>query len=207
VNGSDPTGLSDYPGEPVFGIGPIDGEEPGLVDGLGPVADESLEVVAVYPDGDWQEVYDFNTQKFVVFPDGDGVENAQLVNEEDAIRSCPAAKEAELSGVPENVPTADAGPTESISDILQPGGNPIGKAGTDETIRELPGGLSEAQAMFDRLSQGATVVEQTPYLTRVELSDGGFVQLRTVMSRSPGTAATIDVNIPGIDITKLKYNP
>ena len=61
--------------------------------------------------------------------------------------------------------------------------------------------------MFDQLSQGGTVVEQTPYLTRVQLPDGGFVQLRTVMSQSPNTAATIDVNIPGVNITKLKFNP
>jgi hypothetical protein len=61
--------------------------------------------------------------------------------------------------------------------------------------------------MFQRLSQGGTIVEQTATITRVQLADGGFVQLRTVMSRSPGTVATIDVNIPGLDITKLKFNP
>lgn len=96
----------------------------------------------------------------------------------------------------------------SIEDLLQPGGSLIGKAGSDETIRELTGGLPDAQAMFEQLSQGGTVVEQTSTITRVELANnGGFVQLRTVMSRSPGTVATIDVNIPGLDITKLKFNP
>ena len=102
---------------------------------------------------------------------------------------------------------AEGGASRSISDILEPGGDLIGKAGTDATIRELSGGLPEAQSMFDQLSQGGTVVEQTPYLTRVELPDGGFVQLRTVMSRSSNTAATIDVNVPGVNITKLKFNP
>ena len=102
---------------------------------------------------------------------------------------------------------AEGGTGASISDILEPGGNLIGKAGTDVSIRELSGGLPEAQSMFDQLSQGGTVVEQTPYLTRVQLPDGGFVQLRTVMSQSPNTAATIDVNIPGVNITKLKFNP
>ena len=101
---------------------------------------------------------------------------------------------------------ANAG-TRSIDDLLRPGGVTIGKSGTDDTIREITGGLAEAQAMFQQLSHGGTVVAQTPKLTRVELpNDGGFVQLRTVMSRSPNTAATIDVNIPGLDITKLKYN-
>ncbi|MDA8439917.1 MAG: hypothetical protein M0Z51_13795 [Propionibacterium sp.] len=62
--------------------------------------------------------------------------------------------------------------------------------------------------MFSRLSQGGRIVAQNDKLTRVELPNGGgFVQLRTVMSRSPGTEATIDVNIPGLDITKLKFNP
>jgi hypothetical protein len=45
-------------------------------------------------------------------------------------------------------------------------------------------------------------------LTCVELPNGGgFVQIRTTMSRRPNTAATIDVNVPGLDIRKLKYNP
>jgi hypothetical protein len=43
----------------------------------------------------------------------------------------------------------------------------------------------------------------------VEQPNGeGFVQLRTVMSRSPNSAATIDINMPGVsDIDKLKFNP
>jgi hypothetical protein len=97
--------------------------------------------------------------------------------------------------------------TTSVGDVLMPGGSAIGKAGTDATIREISGGYSDAQTMFDQLSQGGRVVANTSKLTRVELPNGGLVQLRTVMSRSPNTAATIDVNIPGIDITKLKYNP
>lgn len=102
---------------------------------------------------------------------------------------------------------ANAG-TRSIDDLLRPGGVTVGKAGTDDTIREITGGLTEAQAMFQQLSQGGNIVSQTSKLTRVELPNGGgFVQLRTVMSRSPNTTATIDVNIPGLGITKLKYNP
>jgi hypothetical protein len=108
-----------------------------------------------------------------------------------------------LAGVAANVGTR------SIDDLLSPGGLTIGKAGTDNTIREITGGLPDAQTMFQQLSQGSSIVAQTPKLTRVELPNGGgFVQLRTVMSRkSPNTVATIDVDIPGFDITKLKYNP
>jgi hypothetical protein len=96
----------------------------------------------------------------------------------------------------------------SLADILTPGGSAIGNPGTDETIREITGDYSDAEAMFKQLSQGGQIVSSTPKLVRVELPNGGgFVQLRTAMTRSPNTAATIDVNIPGIDITKLKYNP
>ncbi len=95
----------------------------------------------------------------------------------------------------------------SVDDLLRPDGSLIGKAGTDASIREITGGLSDAQAMFQQLGRGGTIVEQTATLTRVQLPNGGFVQLRTVMARSPGTAATIDVNVPGLDITKLKFNP
>lgn len=98
-------------------------------------------------------------------------------------------------------------PSVSLGNLLMPGGSAIGKAGTSASIREITGGLSEAQTVFSQLSQGGRVVAQTPSLTRVQLPDGGFVQLRTVMSRSPHTAATIDVNISGIEITKLKFNP
>jgi hypothetical protein len=45
--------------------------------------------------------------------------------------------------------------TESASDILLPDGLPIGTEGTDPSIREMPGGLAAAQAMFERLRQGA----------------------------------------------------
>jgi hypothetical protein len=43
--------------------------------------------------------------------------------------------------------------------------------------------------------------------TWVDLPNGGGVGLRTDMTRSPGTAATIDVNIPNIQIDKIKFNP
>src|ERR1700733_7566635 len=93
--------------------------------------------------------------------------------------------------------------------LLHPGGSPIGDAGSSPDIREIGGDLSDAQTLFDQLAEGANVVADNAKLTRVELPDGeGFVQLRTVMSQSPDTAATIDVNMPSVlDITKLKFNP
>ena len=108
---------------------------------------------------------------------------------------------------PDDGPMLLANARRGIDEILLPGGSLIGKRGTDATIREITGGLSDAQAMFQQLSVGGTIVQETATLTRVQLANGGFVQLRTVMARSPETAATIDVNVPGIDITKLKFNP
>ena len=104
------------------------------------------------------------------------------------------------------VATKTAGPA-SLDDVLMPGGSPLGVKGTDVTIREVAGGLTDAEAMFKQLSQGGKIVQQTPTITRVELPNGGFVQIRTTMSKSPKTAATIDVNIPGYDIDKIKFNP
>ena len=92
--------------------------------------------------------------------------------------------------------------------LLLPGGKALGQAGTKATIRELQGGLKEAQALFDELSQGGKVVSGSTYKgTLVELPEGGTIGIRTDMTRSPGTAATIDINIPNIPINKVKFNP
>ena len=89
-----------------------------------------------------------------------------------------------------------------------PGGNTLGQAGSDAAIREVQGGVNEAQALFNKLAQGGTPVTGSTYPgALVQLPNGGTVGLRTVMTASPGTAATIDVNIPNIPITKVKFNP
>ena len=98
----------------------------------------------------------------------------------------------------------------AINNIVNPGGNPIGVAGSSATIREIAGSTAaDAQAMFDQLSQGGTVVTGSTYPgTLVRLPCGGTVGLRTVMTNSPGTIATIDVNVPGVTtVTKIKFNP
>lgn len=95
----------------------------------------------------------------------------------------------------------------SIDDILRPGGDLLGRAGSSSAIREVSGGLPEAQAMFTELTQGGTIVNSTYPGTLVRLPDGGTVGIRTQMSNSPGTEVTIDVNIPGLEIDKIKFNP
>lgn len=50
-------------------------------------------------------------------------------------------------------------------DILMPGGVPVGVAGSRPEIRELPGGPTAAQDMFDELTSGGT--DATPLGIRV----------------------------------------
>ena len=96
----------------------------------------------------------------------------------------------------------------SADELLVPGGTRIGTAGSRASIREVTGGLNDAQALFMDLSRGGTLVTDTTYPgTLVRLPDGGTVGLRTTMTNSPGSVANIDVNIAGIDITKIKFNP
>jgi hypothetical protein len=104
---------------------------------------------------------------------------------------------------------SDGSVEDLADDLLHPGGSPIGVAGSRPNIREIGGDLSDAQALFDQLAEGGNVVADNPKLTRVKLPNGeGFVQLRTVMSESPDTVATIDVKMPSVpDIKKLKFNP
>jgi hypothetical protein len=96
---------------------------------------------------------------------------------------------------------------ETPEEILMPGGEPIGTAGSRPDIREVPGGVDEAEELFGQLTEGGTQVTGNYPGTLVALPDGGTVGIRTKMTNSPGTAANIDVNIPGIPIGKIKFNP
>jgi RHS repeat-associated protein len=102
--------------------------------------------------------------------------------------------------------SARSAPT--VSDLLTPGGSPLGTAGSNATIREVTGNLSDAQSLFNQLSEGGVPATSSSYPgTLVNLPNGGTVGLRTVMTNSPNTAATIDVNIPNVPISKIKFNP
>ena len=103
-------------------------------------------------------------------------------------------------------PTA---PGANCARLLLPQGKALGKAGSSEAIREVKGGLAEAQALFDELAAGGKIAEKPTYPgTWVDLPGGGGVGLRTEMSKSPGTAANIDVAVPAIpEVRKIKFNP
>jgi hypothetical protein len=91
----------------------------------------------------------------------------------------------------------------AVSAILNPNGQLIGGAGSQSTIRELPGGEQGAQAMFNQLSAGGQNITPPSYPgTLIRLSDGTVVGIRN----SDAGVPTIDVNIPGDpSIMKLKF--
>lgn len=87
--------------------------------------------------------------------------------------------------------------------LLMPGGTPIGTAGSRPEIRELPGGISEAQELFDELTDGGTDATPRGYPGKLRsLPGGGSVGLRPASKSGP---PTIDVNIQGINIDKIKF--
>lgn len=110
------------------------------------------------------------------------------------------------SDISESAEATEAG---EAFDLLMPGGKPIGTPGSSPDIREVSGGFDQAKTLFDGLTKGAE-----PYTPKKDyrgimrrLPSGGTVGLRTGMTRSPGTTATIDVNIKGLDISKIKFKP
>jgi hypothetical protein len=84
-----------------------------------------------------------------------------------------------------------------------PNGQLIGTAGSKPSIREVPGGKKAADDLFDDLTAGgAPAVVPTYPGTMVDLPGGGRVGLRL---KSKSGEPTIDVDIPGIPIKKLKF--
>ncbi|MDX6528470.1 MAG: hypothetical protein QOH41_760 [Blastocatellia bacterium] len=101
---------------------------------------------------------------------------------------------------------ATAGRT--LEEILMPGGEMIGQAGAKFGYREVQGGIPEARAMFDELTRGGQVISDSTYKgTLIRMPNGGTIGFRTQMTASPNTAATIDVNMNGIAIKAIKFNP
>jgi RHS repeat-associated protein len=82
--------------------------------------------------------------------------------------------------------------------------NPLGVASkSGPRIRELPGGQTAAQSMFQQLTQGGSPASKPGYPgTMVQMPDGTWFGFRIADDGVP----TIDVNVPGnISIKKLKF--
>jgi hypothetical protein len=93
--------------------------------------------------------------------------------------------------------------TPSPADLLMPGGSAIGTPGSRPTVRVVPGGRIAADALFDALTAGGTPVVSPTYPGQmVDLPGGGRVGFRPV---SKSGEPTIDVDIPGIPIKKIKF--
>jgi hypothetical protein len=105
------------------------------------------------------------------------------------------------------------GMSRSIDDILMPGGKPIGVKGTGRRasarLREIPGGPSEAERIFQELTQGGKEITPPGYPGRLfELPNNrGTVGYRPASKSGP---PTIDVNVVDaagqpIPIEKIKF--
>ena len=92
---------------------------------------------------------------------------------------------------------------EAIFDLLLPGGQPVGTSGSLDVIRELPGGKQAAEALFNLLTRdGADVTPPGHPGKLVRIPEGGHIGYRPTSRSGP---PTIDVNVAGIAIRKLKF--
>ena len=92
--------------------------------------------------------------------------------------------------------------SQSVDDLLRPGGQLIGRAGSSSRTRIVEGSLDDAQSFFTQLSRGGKVVDNPSFPGTLVRTERGFVGLRPVSRSGP---PTIDVNIPGIGIDEIKF--
>jgi hypothetical protein len=87
--------------------------------------------------------------------------------------------------------------------MLMPNGKPIGQKGNKASIREVPGGQQEVDDFFDELTTGGAPAVVPSYLGKmVDLPGGGRAGIR---HQSKSGVPTIDVDIPGVPIKKIKF--
>jgi hypothetical protein len=91
----------------------------------------------------------------------------------------------------------------AVDDVLMPGGKPIGQPGASPDIREVPGGQKEAEDLFNDLTQGGVLDPKSTHPILFRVPGKGTVGYRPV-SKNNGPP-TIDVNIAGIPIRKIKF--
>jgi len=106
-----------------------------------------------------------------------------------------------------------SGASRSIDEILMPGGKPIGVKGTgpraSARLREVTGGQTEAERMFQELTQGGKDVTPLGYPgTLIELPNGrGTIGHRPASKSGPATIDIKAVDAAGqtIPIKKIKF--
>jgi hypothetical protein len=100
------------------------------------------------------------------------------------------------------LPPAKAG--ETLADVLLPGGKPVGQ--TSKQMRELAGGEQAANALFNRLTAGASDVTPPnfPGVVR-KRPDGATVTY--LLPVKGGAPPTILVEAAKVPITELQFPP
>ena len=92
---------------------------------------------------------------------------------------------------------------ETPADVLKPGSQNVGEPGENFGVRVLPGGENEARELFGRLTKGGTNVIRSGHIGKViRLPDGRAISHRL---RSKSGPPTIDVNVPGLRVRRLKF--
>lgn len=98
----------------------------------------------------------------------------------------------------------EAAAIKRVTDKLMPGGASIGLSGSSARIRELPGGLPAARALFEYLRTGGQAIEGRDLeglLVRLP-GNAGFITFRTT---SGSNSPAIDVNVPGIPFKRIHF--
>ena len=87
--------------------------------------------------------------------------------------------------------------------MLKPGGQNVGEAGDNSGVRILPGGDQEAQRLFDRLTKGGKDITPSGHPGKIiQMPDGSVISYRPTSKSGP---PTIDINVSGLAIRKLKF--
>ena len=101
------------------------------------------------------------------------------------------------------VPVPSPAEDEKPVDVLKPGGQNVGAPGENSGVRMLPGSENEARELFDRLTKGGTDITPPGHIGKViRLPDGSVISYRPKSKSGP---PTIDVNVRGLKIRKLKF--
>jgi hypothetical protein len=87
---------------------------------------------------------------------------------------------------------------------ILPNGVPIGTAGRRSNVRELPGGLTAARALFDYLRVGGQIIEKPDLRgTLIRLPGNvGYVTFRPVSTSGP---PAVDINIPDVVVIRIHF--
>jgi hypothetical protein len=98
----------------------------------------------------------------------------------------------------------EAAAIKRVTDKVMPGGAPIGTPGRGADVRELPGGLEAARALFDYLRVGGQVVSKSNLEgTLIRLfGKAGYVTFRPVSESGP---PAVDINVRGVEFDKIHF--